>query len=228
MNEIQLSIKLNTNNYNKSFIEIEEGEAQQGILLESYNRNNTKKYFQFEKEHALFEIFKTDFRPRSYVDFVGNKIADIKNPAPSISAIFKDQIPLEKDYYYTVRSVNTHGLLSNPTAVFKVRLTRDADESFMFVESVDFEKEDNLVIDKFFSNKIQLIPATQHTFFDEDQQDAQGDTLKGNIDRLKLGIADVPIWGKNFKFRFTSTDSGKKLDLNLNVRLIKKKTEEDF
>lgn len=228
MNEIQLSMKLNTNNYFKPFIQINSGESEQTILLDSYNRNKNKKYFQFEKEHALFEIYRTEEHPISYSSFVGNKLADVRNPTPSISAIFKDSIQLEKDYYYMIRSINTHGLISNPTPVFKVRLTRDADESFMFIKSVDFEKEDNLVIDKLFSNKIQFIPATQHTFFDEDQQDAQGDTLKGNIDRLKLGIADVPIWGKNFKFRFTSTDSGKKLDLNLNVRLIKKKTEEDF
>ena len=228
MNEIQLSMKLNTNNYNKQFIEIEQGEGDQGILLESYNRNNTKKYFQFEKEHALFEVYRLDFHPRSYEDFVGNKIADVKNKAPSVSAIFKDRILLEKDYYYIIRCINTHGLLSNPTAVYKLRLTRDADESFMFVESVDFFKEDLYDADKTFSNKIQFIPATQHTFFDEDQEAAQGTTLKGNIDKIKLGIAEVPIWGKNFKFRFTSTDTGKKLDLNLNVRLIKKKTEEDF
>lgn len=228
MNQIQLSMKLNTNNYFKEFVEITPGEDNQSILLESYNRNNNKKYFQFEKEHALFEVYRLEKHPVSYQDFVDNKIADVKNPTACISAIFKDSIQLEKDYYYTIRSVNTHGLLSNPTPVFKVRLTRDADESFMFVETVEFFKQDNFQPEKLFSNKIQLIPATQHTFFDEFQEAVTGTTLKGTIDNVKLGIAEVPVWGKNFKFRFTSTDTGKKLDLNLNVRLIKKKTREDF
>ncbi len=228
MNEIQLSMKLNTNNYFKDFIEIDPSDGQQSILLDDYNRNQNKKYFQFEKEHALFEVYRLEHHPVSYSDFIGNKIADIKNPTASISAIFKDSIFLEKDYYYIIRSVNTHGLVSNPTPVFKIRLTRDADESFMFVEAVDFYKQNNYIPAKSFSNKIQFVPATQHTFFDEAQEAAQQATLVGNIDNIKLGIAEVPVWGKNFKFRFTSTDTGKKLDLNLNVRLIKKKTDEDF
>ena len=81
---------------------------------------------------------------------------------------------------------------------------------------------------KLFNSKIQLIPATQHTFFDENQQGALENTLKGAVSGLKLGITDTPVWGKTFKFRFTSTDTGKKIDLNLNVKLIKKKTEVDF
>ena len=228
MNEIQLSMKLNTNNYNKPFVEIQPNDEEQDVLIDSYNRNKNKKYFQFEKEHALFEVYRLDFHPRSYQDFDGNKLADVKNQTPSISAILKDYISLEKDYYYTIRSVNSHGLYSNPTPVFKARLTRDADESFLFVESVEFHKQKNFEPDRLFSSKIQLIPASQHTVFDEQQEATSGTTLKGAIDKVNLGIVDNKIWGKRFKFRFTSTDTGKKIDLNLNVRLIKKKTEEDF
>lgn len=228
MNEIQLSMKLNTNNYNKPFIEIQPNDSEQDVLIDSYNRNKNKKYFQFEKEHALFEVYRLDFHPRSYQDFNGNKLADIKNQTPSISAILKDFISLEKDYYYTIRSVNSHGLYSNPTPVFKVRLTRDADESFMFVETVEFFKQESYETDRLFSSRIQLIPASQHTVLDEQQEATSGTTLKGVIDKVNLGIVDNKIWGKRFKFRFTSTDTGKKIDLNLNVRLIKKKTEEDF
>ena len=221
-------MKLNTNNYNKPFIEMQPNDGEQDVLIDSYNRNKNKKYFQFEKEHALFEVYRLDHHPRSYQDFSDNKLADIKNETPCISAILKDFISLEKDYYYTIRSVNSHGLYSNPTPVFKVRLTRDADESFMFVEAVEFFKQDDYVQDRLFSSKIQLIPASPHTMFDEEQETITDASLKGTLDKLNLGIVDNKIWGKRFKFRFTSTDTGKKLDLNLNVKLNKKKTEEDF
>ena len=31
-----------------------------------------------------------------------------------------------------------------------------------------------------------------------------------------MGFAEKPIWGRRFKFRFTSTDTGKKIDINVN------------
>ena len=47
------------------------------------------------------------------------------------------------------------------------------------------------------------------------------------INNLTLGVAEKPIWGKKFKFRITSTTTGKKLDVNIMVNLIKKKTMEN-
>ena len=37
-----------------------------------------------------------------------------------------------------------------------------------------------------------------------------------DIERIKLGIGDDRIWGRKFKIRLTSKNSGKKIDFNLN------------
>jgi hypothetical protein len=36
------------------------------------------------------------------------------------------------------------------------------------------------------------------------------------------------IWGRKFKFRVRSNDSGKIIDFNVKVNLIKEESEEDF
>ena len=81
---------------------------------------------------------------------------------------------------------------------------------------------------------MQAVPASQHTIFEGDvngmldEDGNQLDTLRGvALSKLSLGIAKRPIWGKKFKFRITSTTTGKKLDVNIMVNLIKKKTMEN-
>ena len=43
-----------------------------------------------------------------------------------------------------------------------------------------------------------------------------------------LGISENPIWGKKFKFRVRSRNTGKLVDINVDFVLEKKETEEDF
>ena len=75
---------------------------------------------------------------------------------------------------------------------------------------------------------IQILPSSLHTIFDQSQAPTSLGTIKGKIRGLNLGIAEQPIWGKRFKFRITSKDTGKKIDINVNVELTKNKTIEDF
>ena len=80
-----------------------------------------------------------------------------------------------------------------------------------------------------FSKFIQLIPASDHTTFNSKQESTVDvNSLYGKVDKITLGIAKNPIWGEKFKFRFTSNDTGKKIDFNVTVKLTKKKTLEDF
>ena len=110
-------------------------------------------------------------------------------------------------------------------------MTKDADESFLSVQSVPFRIENFDQQTRSFMKLIQAIPATQHTYYDEQKfmQSMDGKpSLKGlAIAKITLGNATHPIWGKKFKFRITSKESGRKVDVNVNVNLIKKKTKEN-
>ena len=54
------------------------------------------------------------------------------------------------------------------------------------------------------------------------------DTYKGTVDRLKLGVAQESVWGRRFKIRVKSTTTGKIIDYNVNFKLKKNKSEEEF
>lgn len=227
-NDINLLIKLNANYYNDEFIPLEDIELAQNDLVADYNKLKRRSYFHYETEHALFEVFRMDRAPTSYDEIDNFKIAEIRHPQPSTSVVLKDKISIDKKYYYVFRSINAHGLLSNPTAIYEVHLKEDADETFLHLNTVEIPKKEPYQPSRDMTKNIQILPSSLHTIFDQSQEAAAGNTLRNKIDKLNLGIAEDPIWGKRFKFRFTSKDTGKKIDINVNVKLTKNKTEEDF
>ena len=226
--DLNILMKLNANYYNKEFIPLEQSEDSQNSLISEYNKLNRRSYFHYETEHALFEVFRMENLPKSYLEIDKYKIAEIKHPQPSTAVVLKDKISIGKKYYYMFRSINAHGLLSNPTPIYEIEKLEDADETFMNIKIVEIPTKNPYQPSRVMTRDIQVLPSSLHTIFDQSQEGAKGDTLRNKIDKLNLGIAEESIWGKRFKFRFTSKDTGKKIDINVNVELTKNKTEEDF
>ena len=226
-NKIRVSLCLNSNNYDKLFVPISDSEVLQDSVISKYNPAGNKRYFNYETEHALFEVYRTDKHPKSFEDFEQFKIAEIKNSVASTSAMFEDTLLFDKEYFYTFRSINTHGLFSNPSPIFKVILLKDANETKLDVESVGLLEEEMTQGNIVFQKLLQLVPSSLHTTYNFN--DSGLTTLRGKINDLKLGLAEEePIWGRRFKFRITSKDTGKKIDLNVTVNLTRNKTEEDL
>ena len=76
--------------------------------------------------------------------------------------------------------------------------------------------------DKTFKNLLQIKPAFQQDVFDDQDEFVQNlSTFRKNINDLTLGTASDKIWGKKFKIRVKSKDSGKIIDLNVKFNLIK-------
>ena len=166
--------------------------------------------------------------PKNWDEVDNFKIAEIKYPVPSTSTTINQKVEIGKKYYYVFRSINSHGLLSNPTPIYQIEMKEDADESFLEVEVVDFVKEEKYQNSRTMTRDLQILPAPLHTIFDQSQVPFSMGSLKGKVSSLNLGIAEKPVWGKRFKFRITSKDTGKKIDINVNVELTKNKTIEDF
>ena len=225
---ITVLMKLNANYYNSSFIPLEEDELNQNELVSEYNKLNRRPYFHYETEHALFEIFKLDRIPKSYDEIDNYKIGEIRHNIPSTSTAIRDNIGIGKKHYYVFRSINSHGLLSNPTPIYEVEMKEDADETFLHINVVEIERIERYQQTRELTKDIQILPAPLHTIFDQSQAPSSDGTLGNKIRKLKLGIAEDPIWGKRFKFRITSKDTGKKIDINVNVELTRNKTLEDF
>lgn len=230
--KIYLNLSLNSNN--EPLRPIDERELQQEILRREYDRLEERDRFVYNNERALYEVYRTSFQPKKLTDLQGHRIASIRNSFPSTGVSHTDYVVPFTKYYYVFRSVNFHGLVSNPTPIYEVELTKDADETFLSAKSVGFLKDNTSQTTRRFIKLMQAIPASQHTVFDNeangllDEEGNERTTLRGlAINNLSLGVAEKPIWGKKFKFRITSTTTGKKIDVNIMVNLIKKKTMEN-
>ena len=229
---IKIHLNLAMNSEDLPLKAIEPQDLDQEQLRLDYDRLLERPRFVYNNERALYEIYRTEFKPKNYEELRGYKIAEIRNSFPSTGVVFKDYINAWKDYYYVFRSINIHGLVSNPTPVFQVKMTKDADESFLESRTVPFSVPKTTQPDRTFMKLLQAIPATEHTYYDQTKlnEEIEGglSSLTGTaLEKLTLGSAQHPIWGKKFKFRITSSETGKKIDINIKVNLIKKKTMEN-
>ena len=186
-------------------------------------------HFKTYGDQGLFEIFRLETPPTSYDDFRDAKIAEISMQFKTTDAIFNDIIIPNKKYYYTFRSINQKGMVSNPTIVFETTLLVDADDSKVVIDQYYFPKPRVMERELEFRKLVRVTPAVEHILFD-DTQDAlfEKESLVGTLDNLNLGILEKAVWGRKFKIRIKSKTSGKMIDIILHVDLTKNKTQEEF
>ena len=98
--------------------------------------------FKTFEEQGKYEIFKTNSPPMSYDDFKNNKVADVSMDFLTSDAVFRDCVkPNTEHNYFMFRKINSKGLVSNPSAIYKVKLLIDADDSSLFVSEYEFPKK---------------------------------------------------------------------------------------
>ena len=167
--------------------------------------------------------------PSSYDDFRDKKLIEIGAPFKTEDAMFTDRVAPNTKYYYMFRKINEKDLVSNPSPVYEVELLTDADDAKVVVSKYEFPQPDVYQMSKAFKSLFQVTPVIEQTLFDEQQNVLfNKDTYKGTVDRLKLGIAQESVWGRRFKIRVKSTTTGKIIDYNVNFKLKKNKSEEEF
>lgn len=119
------------------------------------------------------------------------------------------------------RAVNVIGTPSNPTPVYEVELIKDASKSKVNFKKIELST-DKVHLDKNFKNLLQIRPAFQQDILDDQNEMVQElPSFRKKINDISLGIATDKVWGKKFKIRVKSKDSGKIIDLNVKFNLIK-------
>lgn len=217
-NFIKIYLDLDNGFKKDKFIEITDNDS---IMIENIELDADGNIdFQYTVEEGKFEVFRLDERPTSIRAFESAKILDVKNKNKSTSVVFKNNILPNKKYYYMFRAVNFIGTPSNPSPIYEVELVKDAEKSKIISKTITLEEQEN-VSDKNFKNLLQIIPAFQQQIFDEDSNVRELATFKKNINNLRLGVASDKVWGKKFKIRIKSKDTGKIIDLNVKFNLIK-------
>jgi len=192
--------------------------------------------FAYTPHPAKFEIFRLPFLPLRYTQFQDYSIGMFENKDKTESMAILDKIRPNKKYYYTFRSYNDQGSFSNPTPVFEVELLKDADETRVLVNTVLINEDVEPIgsNEHRFRRLLQINVNQQQLEFGLDNvTGANGEiaTFENKLNLVQLGYAQdlagellEKIWGRKFKFRVRSKDSGKMIDLNIKVNLIKEES----
>lgn len=178
---------------------------------------------------SSFEIFRLTEAPSSYRDFGGRKIAEVGTSLVNSGNGYVDQVSYKSDiqpdtdYYYTFRSRDFHGNVSNPTEIFKVRMHTNNSANSLDIDLFEFKERgsDSIEFARFLNieptldqKEISLNAANREDIGDQEFTDSL----------VSVGPEQNPVWDEEFKFRITSKATNKKVDINCKF----KKTNRGF
>ena len=125
---------------------------------------------------------------------------------------FKDDLKPNVVYYYTLRSKDRNGYISNPSPIYAVELVDDNGKVYALVNVFEPVKPKQLTVQKQkLVRYLEISPAPiSSEIFD------RGENVAG--DRIGLVSGDDSAFGKTFKVRVRSKDTGRAVDLNIRFR----------
>ena len=208
---------------------------RRSLQLKQYQKIN----FFSDDPVTSFEVFKLNVKPTSYRDFnLGDSTivdaGEFKNDCKTASAAaFVDQIQPNQKYYYTFRSIDVHGNISNPSAIYEVEISYDGASPFLLTKLIDVAplKKPLQEPTKKLKKYLRIRPAYAQTLLNEAKSGLVDDITGAPISpsakeqdpswQPYLGANDEHIWSrdKTFKIRIVSKKTGKKIDLKLKFDL---------
>lgn len=155
--------------------------------------------------------------PKSYIDFA-NAERIVLPIEQGTSTSFRPDITPNKKYYYTFRSVDIHGNISFPSKIYEVELVDDSGAIYLVTNIYEFP-EPKKVMKKDVRKFMNIIPSSTQTTYEPPED--------GSYINFTPAMGPLFESNKRYKFRLTSKKSGKKLDINVKVKMTKRKTEEE-
>ena len=155
---------------------------------------------------SSFQIFKTSSPPQKWTDF------DLYVENLSETSLVDNVLP-NKKYYYTFRSVDEHGHISNPTPIYEVELISEHGAVKPIIRHYEFPEDKPETPIKDCQKYIYIKPSLKQVYSKE-----SSDSLNYMFTEPPYGDADGeadPVSKKRFKVRLTSKSTGKKIDINL-------------
>ena len=176
-----------------------------------------KLEYQTDDHPYAFQIWRLDKKPKRYSDFAGNKRKTVL-AGNATSATFIDKIVPNKKYYYTFRTVDVHGHISFPTPIYEYEMVDDAGSIYPLMRVVPLETTPPRSPAKSAKRYVRIAPAFDHTILDEEKVVGTPSALTMNNIPLGMGSDTESVWGKKFKIRIRSRNTGKKIDLNIRIK----------
>ena len=190
-----------------TFSESEQGRI--GKLKKSQNRQGQEKiWYSQDGINRFYEVYRTTTPPSGPMDFLG----DMRIRTTKTS--FIDTIEPNVTYYYLFRAIDNHGNISNPSEVIQVTIVKD---KFIYpvIRNYSYEtgKKKTKETKKDLKRYLRISPLLSNMLIDEDRTDVDVESAN-RVVKATLGPKGTSVWGKKFKVRVTSKNSGRKLDLN--------------
>ncbi len=224
-NDLLVRAELNFNGAPEPYIPITpEDEENIEQYLQYFNSNGTYD-FQTMNGGGRFEIRRLSTPPEKYTDFANaysEVFTDIigSGPISSVAAFNINKIIPNRKYYYILRSINNHGVFSNPTPVFQVELFQDSDDTFIIVNEYMFKNNLRNNYSKSGKRYFQLKVSNLQGLINEQTLEFQNASTAEEVRNVQLGPENLRnnLWGKTFKIRLTSEKTGKKIDFNVSFK----------
>ena len=191
-------------------------------------RTGSKLLFKSDDSQGLFQVFRIDTAPTSYLDFADDptlRLEQLDSTGLNKDDSMFDNILPNKTYYYSFRFEDIHGNISNPTDIYKVRMIQETGAiPYLTIEVVDIRELQKKQHNEKFSSvkKMQkylfIQPNALQTILNK-ANIAHADNSNYLSTVVDLGTPDVPgVFGQKFKLRVTSAQTGRKIDINLTVK----------
>ena len=196
--------------------------------------------YKSDDQEGVFQAYRIVNEPTSYNDFekdLSLKVFELNVEGNFKNDSFQDDIVPNVDYYYTFRFQDIHGKISNPTEVYKVRMEQSVGTGpYLKIETLNLlKKQKDTHDEKFVTSKvaqkyIMIRPSDDQNnvrykrgdgsgdlSYDEDGFPVDPDIGYENV-VVEVGDQNKSVFGRKFKLRVTSKQTGKKIDVNFTVK----------
>jgi len=225
-NNIRINLSNNTGEYYLKPVIIDPSEEIEFDKVRQSQKIPAPEPILFKNDDlpASFEIRRLNTPPRSYSDFVNAVVssisttyqsgADPKNKIITDSVSFIDVLQVNTNYYYTFRMTDTHGHISYPSPVYRVKLI-ESTPGFIYPEIATYEFQDLKMFNTTFPFRKYLCikPSLSQVVLDN-QDDIPSKVDEFSVSTAKIGSREEGLVGKKFKMRIVSKSSNKKMDFN--------------
>ena len=195
----------------------------QGVNLPSKDYL-TELRFKSDDIPKNYTLFRMEKRPSSYKEFSEDADA-VQFSFSDGQSSFVDNILPNKDYYYCFRTTDIHGKISNPTIVYKVRIISEISsapyvkiETFDPLEESAKIKDKRLSVTKTFQKYLLLgLNRSQNTVTYPNMTFSETGAAQGDYFSQPVNV-DSAVFGKKYKLRITSKQTGRKIDINIDFK----------
>lgn len=168
---------------------------------------------------ARFQVFRLESRPTAPTDFALAPVRYVDNSTPDRPSAhtrevsFNETLAYNTKYYYMFRSVDVHQNISNPSRIFEVEVVNNDGAVYTVVRNVDYLTPVRKFKTKNVRKYIRIRASVNQKNFDA--QNVVDNFSQSKLSNVKIGPKNNNMWNRKFKFRLTSNDTGRKIDINV-------------